>query len=91
MARKYLVDQYCENEVFGLRKIVDDSDYSIHHRLMENNFVRNDEVDFQYGIYLHYFFVVEKMCSFHFVLLRIMVDHESLLSLELVVVHFDFE
>ena len=46
MIRKYLVDQYCKNEVFGFRKNVNDSDYSIHHRLMENNFVRIDEVDF---------------------------------------------
>ena len=44
--QKYLVDQYCKNKDFDLRKIVDDSDYSIHHLLMENNFVRNDEVDF---------------------------------------------
>ena len=35
-----------KKEVFGLRKIVDDFDYSIHHHLMENNFVCNDAVDF---------------------------------------------
>ena len=46
MVRKYLVDQYCKNEVFGLRKIVDGFDYSNHNHLMENNFVRNDEIDF---------------------------------------------
>ena len=46
MVRKYLVDQYCKNGVFGWRKIIDDFGYSIHHHLMENNFVRNDEVDF---------------------------------------------
>ena len=46
MAQKHLFDQYCKNEVSNLKKIVDDADYSIHHRLMENNFVRNDEVDF---------------------------------------------
>ena len=44
MVRKYLVDQYYRNEVFGLRKFLDDFDYSIHHHLMDNNFVRNDEI-----------------------------------------------
>ena len=63
MVRKYLVDQYCKNEVFGLRKIVGDSDYSIHHRLLENNFVCNDEVDFYYDICLHCFFVVKIGCG----------------------------
>ena len=66
MVRKNLVDQYCKDKVFGLRKIVDDFDYSIHHHLMENSFVRNDEVDFQYGIYLHCFYAAEKMGSFSF-------------------------
>ena len=52
MVQKFLVDQYCKNEVFGLRKIVDDFGYSNLHHLMEINFVRNDEVDVWYGIYL---------------------------------------
>ena len=47
--------------------------------------------DFDYIVfYLHCFYVVEKMGSFHFVLGRIVVDHENLLSLKSVVVHFDF-
>ena len=46
MVQKYPVNQYCRNNVFGLRKIVDDFDYSIHHHLMKINFVRNDEVGF---------------------------------------------
>ena len=56
-----------------MRKIVDDSDYNFHHRLMEKIFVRNDEIDFQYGIYLHCFYVVEKMGSFYLVLARLCV------------------
>ena len=36
MVRKYLVDQYCKNEVFGLNKVVDGFDYNIPHHLMEN-------------------------------------------------------
>ena len=46
MVRKYLVGQYCKNEVFGLKKMVDDFDYCILHHLIENNFVHNNEVDF---------------------------------------------
>ena len=57
---------------------------------MENNFVHNNEVDFGYGIYLYYFYFVEEMGNFHFVLVRILVDHENFLSLKSVVVYFDF-
>ena len=37
MVRKFLVDQYRKNEVFGLNKIVDDFDHNNPHYLMENN------------------------------------------------------
>ena len=37
MVRKYLIDQYCKSEVFGLYRIVDDFDYKIPHLLMGNN------------------------------------------------------
>ena len=89
MVRKNLVGHYCKNEIFGLSKIADDFDYNIFHHLMENNFVHNNEVAFWYGIYLFYFYFVEKMGNFHFVLLRIVVDHENSLSLKSVVVYFD--
>ena len=68
MFQKYLVGLYCKNEVFGWNKIFDDFDYSILHRLMENNLLYNNEVDFWYGIYLFYFYFFEKMANFHFVL-----------------------
>ena len=55
MVQKYMLSQYCKNEVFGLSKIADDFDYSLFHYLMENNFVDDNEVDFWYGIYLYYF------------------------------------
>ena len=60
MVRKYLVVQYCKNEVFRLSKIVDDFGYSILHHLIENNFVHNNEVDFWYDVHLYYFYFVEK-------------------------------
>ena len=41
-------------------------------------------------IYLYYFYVVEEMGNFHLVLVRIVVDHDKLLSLKSVVVYFDF-
>ena len=55
MVHKYLVGQYCKNEVFGLNKIADDFDYSIHHHLMEINLAYKNEVGFWYGIYSYYF------------------------------------
>ena len=64
MVRKHLLGQYCKKELFGLNKIADDFYYSIFTHLMEINFVHNNEVDFWHGIYLYYFFVVEKMDSF---------------------------
>ena len=64
MVRKYLVGQYCKNEVFGLSKVVDDFDYSILHHLMENNFVHKNEVGFWYSICLNYFYFVEKKYNF---------------------------
>ena len=81
MVRKYLVGQYCKNEDFGLNKFVDDFDYSILNHLMENSLVYNNEVDFWYGKYLHYFY---------FVLVRIVVRIEILLNLNSFVVYFDF-
>ena len=36
------------------------------------------------------FTLLKKMGSFHFVLVRIVVGYENLLSLRLVVIHFDF-
>ena len=75
MVRKSLVGQYCKNEIFGLNKDVDDCDYSILHHLMENNLLYNNEVHFWYGIYFYYFFVVEKMDDFQFVLERILIDY----------------
>ena len=36
------------------------------------------------------FTLLKKMGSFHFVLVRIVVDHENILSSRLVVVHSDF-
>ena len=89
MVRKYLAGQYCKNEVFGFSKTVDDFVYSILHHLMENNFVHNNEVDFWYCIYMYYFYFVEKMGTFHFVLVRIVVDHENLLKLKSAVVYSD--
>ena len=35
--QNYLVDPCCKNDVFGFDKIIDDSDYSVPHRLVENN------------------------------------------------------
>ena len=48
------------------------------------------EVDFWYNIYLCFFYFVEKMGNFHFVVVKIEVDHENLLNLILVVVYFEF-
>ena len=90
MLRKYLFGQNCKNKVFGLNKIVDDFDYSILHLLMESNLLYKNEVDFWYGIYSFYFYFVEKLDNFHFDLVRIVVDHESLLNLKSFVVCFDF-
>ena len=78
MVQKYLVGQYCKNEVFGSSKIVHDFGYNILHHLMEKTFEHNNEVDFWYCIYLYYFYFVAKMDNFQFVLVRIVVDHESL-------------
>ena len=89
MVRKCLLGQYCKNKVFGLNKNVDDFDYSFLHHLMENNLLYNNEVDFWYGIFLYYFYFVEKMDNFHFVLVRIVVDHDNLLNLKSFVVYFD--
>ena len=75
MVRKSQVGQYCKNEIFGLNKVVDDCDYSILHHLMESNLLYIKEVDFWYGIYLYYFFVVEKTDNFQFVLERILIDY----------------
>ena len=88
--RRYLVGQYCKNEVFGLDKIVDDFDCSILHHLMENNLLYNNQVEFCYDNYLYCFYFVEKMGNFHFVLVRIVLNHENLLNLKLVVVYSDF-
>ena len=52
--------------------------------------MHNNEVVFWYGIYSYYFYFVEKMGNFHFVLVRIVVDHENSLNLKSVVVYFDF-
>ena len=90
MVQKYLVCQNCKDEVFGLGKIADDFDYSILHYLMEKKNVRNNDVDFWYGIGLYYFYLVEKMGNFLFVFVRIVVDHENSLSLKSVVVYFFF-
>ena len=90
MVQKSLVGQYCKNEVFDLNKIVDDFDYSILHHLMENNFLYNKELIFWYGIYLYYFYFVEKMGNFQFAFVRIVVDRLNLLNLKSVVVYFDF-
>ena len=92
MVQKYLVAQYCKNEVFIWSKIVGYFGYSILHHLMENNFVHNNEVDFWYYIYLvlYDFYFVKKLGNFRFVLVRIVVDHENLLSRKSVVVYFDF-
>ena len=73
-----------------MSKIADDFDYSILHHLMEINLVHNNEVDFWYGICLYYVYFVAKMGNFLFVLVRIVVDHGSLLSLTSVVVYFNF-
>ena len=82
MVRKYLVGQYCRNEVFSLNKIVDNFDNSIFHHMMKTILLYNIEVDLWYGIYLFYFHFVEKMGNFHFVFVRIVVDHENLLNLK---------
>ena len=55
MVQKYLVGQYCKNEVFVSSKIVDDFGYNFLHHLMEKTFVHNIEVDFWYCFY--YFFL----------------------------------
>ena len=40
---------------------------------------------------LYYFYFVEKMDNFHFVPVRIVVDHENLLNLKSFVVYLDCE
>ena len=57
---------------------------------MGTDFVHNNEVDFWYDIYLFDFYFVGKMGNFHFVLVRIVVDHENSLNLNLFAVYFDF-
>ena len=89
MVRKYLVGQYCKNEVFVLNKVADDFEYRILHYLMENNLAYNKEVDSWYGIYLYYFYFVEKIGNFHCIPVKILVDHENLLKLNSFVVYFD--
>ena len=51
---------------------------------MENNFVQNNEVDFWYCICLYYIYLYlfYKMVNFHFVLVRIVVDHEKFTEFE---------
>ena len=90
MVQKYLVAQYCKNEVFGLSEIVDDFGYKILHPVIENSLVHNNEVHFWFCFYLYYFYFVEKMSNFQFVFVRIVVDHENLLILKSVVVYSDF-
>ena len=53
--------------------------------------MHKNEVDFWYCFYYYCFYFVEKMGNFHFVLVRIMIDHENLLSLKSVVVYSDFK